>query len=97
MGSNFFEFEFHNGTTVSMKGSGLNFPASIHSSPSGMIHLEVSAMLNCTVHTGICVYCTVEEGSFRTSGKSESGLIYATGARNTKYNNKKASFHDLKV
>ena len=87
MGSNFFQYEFHDGTTVSVKGSGLNIPVSIPLWPSGTIHSENSVMLNCTVHTGIC---DDEHGfcAFRKSEESQSGLIYAAGGRNTKNNNK---------
>lgn len=91
MGTNFFEYEFH--TIVSVKASNWNIVASIRRSVSGMIHSEDYMMLNCNVHTGIC---DEEHGvcSFRTSGESRSGLIYAMGGRNTK-NNSKTCFYDL--
>lgn len=97
--SNFVEYEFHTGTTVSVRGSGLNVGfvgASIRRSQSGTIDSEDSAILNCTLNTGIC-----DEGygiySFRTSGVSGPGLIYTTRGRNTKNNNNKTCFYDLSV
>uniref|UniRef100_A0A671XVM4 Uncharacterized LOC115590173 n=1 Tax=Sparus aurata TaxID=8175 RepID=A0A671XVM4_SPAAU len=82
IGSNLydFEFEFCDGTTVSVKGSGLNIPASIHQSESGSIQPGGSATLNCTVHTGTCdgehsVYW------FKHSQESHPGLIYTHGGR----------------
>lgn len=96
MGSNFFEYKFHNGTTVIVKGSGLNVPALIRRSSSGTIHSEDSTMVNCTVHTGIYnerhgVY------SVRTSGENGPGHIYTTCGRNTENNNTKTCFYDLSI
>lgn len=94
MGSNFFEFEFYDGTTVIVKGLGSNVPASIRWLASSTIQPEDAAMPNCTVHTGIC-----NEGhsvySFRTSGESGTGLIYTTRGRNTKNNHAKTCFYNL--
>lgn len=97
--NNFVEYEFHDGTTVSVKGLGLSagfVAASIRRSASGTIDSEDSRMLTCTVNAGICdekhgIY------SFRTSGESGPGLIYATGGRNTQNNHNKTCFYDLSV
>ena len=83
VGSNLydFEFEFCDGTTVSVKGSGLNLPASVLQSESGRIQPGGSVNLSCTVHTGTCdgehsVYW------FKHSQESHPGLIYTHGGRN---------------
>uniref|UniRef100_A0A8C4HD57 Ig-like domain-containing protein n=1 Tax=Dicentrarchus labrax TaxID=13489 RepID=A0A8C4HD57_DICLA len=72
---------FTKGTTVSVEGSGLKIPASVHQSASESIQPGGSVTLNCTVHTGTCdgehsVYW------FRTSEESHPGLIYTHGGRN---------------
>ncbi|XP_038573004.1 uncharacterized protein LOC119901485 isoform X2 [Micropterus salmoides] len=69
------------GTTVSVKGSGLKVPASVLQSASEPIQPGGSVTLNCTVHTGTCdgehsVYW------FKTSEESHPGLIYTHGGRN---------------
>ncbi|XP_051284757.1 uncharacterized protein LOC127379333 isoform X2 [Dicentrarchus labrax] len=66
---------------VSVEGSGLNIPASVHQSASESIQPGGSVTLNCTVHTGTCdgehsVYW------FKTSEESHPGLIYTHGGRN---------------
>ncbi|KAM4536784.1 uncharacterized protein PAE49_021240 isoform 2-T2 [Odontesthes bonariensis] len=71
-----YKFEFDEGTTVNVKGSGLNIQASVHQ-PGG------SETLNCTVHTGTCdgkhsVYW------FKDSEESHAGLLYTEGGRNDK-------------
>uniref|UniRef100_A0A8C4H0C9 Ig-like domain-containing protein n=2 Tax=Dicentrarchus labrax TaxID=13489 RepID=A0A8C4H0C9_DICLA len=76
-----FMFEFGAGTIVSIKGSGLKIPASVHQSASETIQPGGSVTLNCTVHTGTCdgehsVYW------FKTSEESHPGLIYTHGGRN---------------
>ncbi|KAM8747452.1 uncharacterized protein AB9X84_015471 [Acanthopagrus schlegelii] len=77
-----YDFEFAEGITVSVKGSGLNIPALVHqSSASGIIQPGGSVTLNCTVHTGTCdgehsVYW------FKQSQESHPGLIYTHGGRN---------------
>ncbi|XP_070785748.1 immunoglobulin kappa light chain-like [Enoplosus armatus] len=76
-----FEFEFAEGTIVSVKGSGLNIQALVHQSASETIRPGGSVTLNCTVHTGSCdgehsVYW------FKRSGESHPGLIYTHGGRN---------------
>ncbi|XP_036969229.1 uncharacterized protein LOC119027848 [Acanthopagrus latus] len=83
VGSNLydFEFEFCDGTTVSVKGSGWNIPASVHLSASEIVQPGGSVTLNCTVHTGTCdgehsVYW------FKHSQESHPGLIYTHGGRN---------------
>ncbi|KAM8748290.1 uncharacterized protein AB9X84_016021 isoform 2-T2 [Acanthopagrus schlegelii] len=75
------EFEFCEGTTISVKGSGLNIPALVHQSASGNIQPGGSVTLNCTVHTGTCdgehsVYW------FKHSQEPHPGLIYTHGGRN---------------
>ncbi|XP_071334062.1 uncharacterized protein [Trachinotus anak] len=69
--------QFGEGTTVSVKGSGLNIqqPGSETIQPGG------SVTLSCTVHTGTCdgghsVYW------FKDSEESHPGLIYTHGDRN---------------
>nr|ACU27034.1 novel immune-type receptor 5 [Dicentrarchus labrax] len=79
--SSSFLFEFGAGTIVSIKGSGLNIPVSVHQSASETIQPGGSVTLNCTVHTGTCdgehsVYW------FKTSEESHPGLIYTHGGRN---------------
>ncbi|XP_039896775.1 immunoglobulin kappa light chain-like [Simochromis diagramma] len=74
-------FEFAEGITVSVKGSGLNSRPLIQQSASKTIQPGGSVTLNCTVHTGTCD----EEHSvywFRDSSESHSGLIYSHGGRN---------------
>ncbi|XP_073330788.1 uncharacterized protein [Pagrus major] len=76
-----FVFSFTEGTTVSVKGSGLNVPAWVHQSASEIIQPGGSVTLNCTVHTGTCdgehsVYW------FKHSQESHPGLIYTHGGRN---------------
>ncbi|XP_068570023.1 uncharacterized protein [Cebidichthys violaceus] len=75
-----FKFDFMEGTTVSVKGSGLNIPALVHQSPSETIQTGDSVTLNCTVHTGTCdgqhsVYW------FKDSEESHPLLIYTYGGR----------------
>ncbi|XP_071334042.1 immunoglobulin kappa light chain-like [Trachinotus anak] len=79
--SNLYVFEFCEGTTVSVKGSGLNIQASVHQSGSETIQPGGSATLSCTVHTGTCdgehsVYW------FKDSEEPHPGLIYTHGDRN---------------
>uniref|UniRef100_A0A0F8AKY9 Ig kappa chain V region K29-213 n=1 Tax=Larimichthys crocea TaxID=215358 RepID=A0A0F8AKY9_LARCR len=79
--SNTQKFEFCRGTTISVKGSGLNIPALVHQSASETIQPGGSVTLNCTVHTGTCdgehsVYW------FKDSEESHPGLIYTHGGRN---------------
>ncbi|XP_059210878.1 uncharacterized protein LOC131989614 [Centropristis striata] len=74
-----YKFEFAEGTTVEVKGSG--FPVLVHQSASETIKPGGSVTLNCTVHTGTCdgehsVYW------FKNSEKSYPGLIYTHGGRN---------------
>ncbi|XP_045920730.1 immunoglobulin kappa light chain-like [Micropterus dolomieu] len=74
-------FEFAEGTTVSVKGSGLKVPALVLQSASEPIQPGGSVTLNCTVHTGTCdgehsVYW------FKNSEESHPGLIYTHGGRN---------------
>ncbi|XP_040887420.1 uncharacterized protein LOC121177241 isoform X3 [Toxotes jaculatrix] len=75
------DYEFCQGTTVSVKGSGLNIQALVHQSPSETVQPGGSVTLSCTVHTGTCdgehsVYW------FRNSEESQPGLIYTHGDRN---------------
>ncbi|XP_034712717.1 uncharacterized protein LOC117934808 isoform X3 [Etheostoma cragini] len=78
VGSNLYDFKFYEGTTVSVKGSGLKVPATVHQSASESIQPGGSGTLNCTVHTGTCdgehsVYW------FKKSDESQPGLIYTHG------------------
>nr|ACU27019.1 novel immune-type receptor 19 [Dicentrarchus labrax] len=79
--SNSLMLEFMEIITVSVEGSGLNIPASVHQSASESIQAGGSVALNCTVHTGTCdgehsVYW------FKTSEESHPGLIYTHGGSN---------------
>ncbi|XP_029931546.1 uncharacterized protein LOC115376192 [Myripristis murdjan] len=70
-----YNFEFGDGVTLSVKGSGLNSQAVVHQSESQTIQPGDSVTLNCTVHTGTCdgehsVYW------FRSSGLSQPRAIY---------------------
>uniref|UniRef100_A0A4W6DS68 Ig-like domain-containing protein n=2 Tax=Lates calcarifer TaxID=8187 RepID=A0A4W6DS68_LATCA len=74
-------FEFAEGTSVSVKESGLNIQALVHQSESETIQPGGSVTLNCTVHTETCdgehsVYW------FKSSEESHPGLIYTHGDRN---------------
>ncbi|XP_029310278.1 signal-regulatory protein beta-2-like [Cottoperca gobio] len=76
-----YKFVFAEGTTVSVKGSGLNIPALVLQSAAETIQTGDSVTLNCTVHTGSCdgehsVYW------FKNSEESHPGLIYTHGGRN---------------
>ncbi|XP_075942959.1 immunoglobulin kappa light chain-like [Anarhichas minor] len=76
-----FVLTFAEGTFVSVKGSGLKIPTSVHQSASETIQPGGSVTLNCTVHTGTCdgqhsVYW------FKDSEESHPGLIYTDGGRN---------------
>ncbi|KAK9524537.1 hypothetical protein VZT92_016920 [Zoarces viviparus] len=76
-----YKFEFCDGTTVNVKGSGLNVPALVHQSASESIQPGGSMTLNCTVNTGTCdgqhsVYW------FKDSEASHPELIYTDGGRN---------------
>uniref|UniRef100_A0A4W6DHW5 Ig-like domain-containing protein n=1 Tax=Lates calcarifer TaxID=8187 RepID=A0A4W6DHW5_LATCA len=80
-----YDFEFVEGATISVNGSGLNIQALVHQSESETIQPGGSETLNCTVHTGTCD----GEHSFywfknSNSQKKESnaGLIYTHGDRN---------------
>ncbi|XP_054457525.1 uncharacterized protein LOC129093510 [Anoplopoma fimbria] len=75
------DFEFVEGVTVNVKGSGLKVPALVHQSASETIQPGGYVTLNCTVHTGTCdeqlnVYW------FKDSEESHPGLIYTHGGRN---------------
>uniref|UniRef100_A0A3B4V5Y6 Uncharacterized LOC111226892 n=1 Tax=Seriola dumerili TaxID=41447 RepID=A0A3B4V5Y6_SERDU len=79
--SNLYEFEFCDGTTVTVQDSSLNVQAWVHQSGSETIQPGGSVTLSCTVHTGTCdgehsVYC------FKDSEESLPGLIYTHGDRN---------------
>uniref|UniRef100_A0A3P9MFL9 Novel immune-type receptor 17 n=1 Tax=Oryzias latipes TaxID=8090 RepID=A0A3P9MFL9_ORYLA len=76
-----YNFEFSDGITVNVKGSGSTIQASVDQSSSENIHAGDSVTLNCTVHTGSCdeehrVYW------FKDSEDSHPGLIYTHGGRN---------------
>ncbi|XP_029695499.1 uncharacterized protein isoform X1 [Takifugu rubripes] len=77
LASNFFEYQFHNGTTVSVRGSGFNVPTSVHQSASQSIQAGGSVMLNCTVHTGWTCDGDHTVYWFRNSGPSQLGLMYS--------------------
>ncbi|XP_020501263.2 immunoglobulin kappa light chain [Labrus bergylta] len=75
------DFEFVEGTTVSVKGSDLRIPAIVHQSESENIQPGGSGALSCSINTGTCdgehsVYW------FKTSEGSHPGLFYTHGGRN---------------
>ena len=77
--SHSYKFEFMEGVTVSVKGSGSNIQAVVHQSES--IQPGGSVTLSCTVHTGTCdgehsVYWV------KNSEEPQPGLIYTHGDRN---------------
>ncbi|CAJ1086666.1 uncharacterized protein LOC122869850 [Xyrichtys novacula] len=73
-----YEFQFAEGTTVSVKGSGSNVPAVVYQSASENILL---GELNCTVQV---LSCTEEHSVywFRNSEEPQPGLIYTHGGKN---------------
>ncbi|KAF7649367.1 hypothetical protein LDENG_00142390 [Lucifuga dentata] len=76
-----YKFEFAEGTTVSVNGSGLNLQSSVYQPASATIQPGNSAPLSCTVQTRTCdgvnsVYW------FRSSEESFPGIIYSNGVRN---------------
>lgn len=80
-GSDMLTLKFFGGATVSVRGSGINIPVSVHQSPSLTIQPGQELTLNCTVDTGSCggqhsVYW------FRYSEESRPGLIYTQGGKN---------------
>ncbi|XP_044196641.1 immunoglobulin kappa light chain-like [Thunnus albacares] len=74
--------EFLEGTTLSVKGSGLNIQASVLQSASESIQPGGSVTLNCTVHTGTCDDGEHSVYWFRDSQESQPGIIYTHGGRN---------------
>ncbi|XP_062301129.1 uncharacterized protein LOC134006082 [Scomber scombrus] len=75
-------FEVLEGTTLYIKGSGLNIRATIHQSASESIQPGGSVTLNCTVHTGTCDDGEHSVYWFKYSEESHPGLIYTHGGRN---------------
>ncbi|XP_013129969.2 uncharacterized protein LOC100690577 [Oreochromis niloticus] len=78
-----YKFEFAEGTSIHVKGSGLNLQTSVHQLSSATVEPGASLTLNCTVHTGTCD----EEHSvywFKSSEKSHPGLIYTDGGGNNR-------------
>lgn len=79
--SDMLTLKFFEGATISVRGSGINIPASIHQSPPLTIQPGQELTLNCTVDTGSCsgqhsVYW------FRDSEETQTGLIYTKGGKN---------------
>uniref|UniRef100_A0A3B5QM64 Immunoglobulin kappa light chain-like n=1 Tax=Xiphophorus maculatus TaxID=8083 RepID=A0A3B5QM64_XIPMA len=75
-----FQFDFLEGITVQVKDLALNLQTSVYQSELETIHTGDSAVLNCTVHTGIC------DGEHRVywlknSDESSPRIIYAQGDR----------------
>lgn len=75
-----FQFDFLEGITVQVKDLALNLQTSVYQSELKTIHTGDSAVLNCTVHTGIC------DGEHRVywlknSDESNPRIIYAQGER----------------
>ncbi|XP_062300345.1 immunoglobulin kappa light chain-like [Scomber scombrus] len=77
-----YKFEFAEGITVNVKGSGLNIQALVHQSASESIQPGGSVTLNCTVHTGTCDDGEYSVYWFKNSEESHPGLIYTHGGRN---------------
>ncbi|XP_049423487.1 uncharacterized protein LOC125883337 [Epinephelus fuscoguttatus] len=77
-----YKFQFAEGITVDVKGSGLNVPALVHQSASETIQPGGSVTLNCTVHTGSCDDGEHSVYWFKSSDESHPGLIYSHGGRN---------------
>ncbi|XP_033992327.1 uncharacterized protein LOC117487775 isoform X3 [Trematomus bernacchii] len=68
---------FAEGTTISVKGSGLNPPPSVNQSASEIIQPGDSVTLNCTVHTGSC---DGEHSVYWFKNSEDSpGLLYTHG------------------
>ncbi|XP_034092103.1 uncharacterized protein LOC117559443 [Gymnodraco acuticeps] len=71
---------FEEGSIISVKGSGLNPPPSVHQSASEIIQPGGSVTLNCTVHTGSC---DGEHSLYWFKHSEDSpGLLYTHGGRN---------------
>ncbi|XP_041841425.1 uncharacterized protein LOC121639895 isoform X2 [Melanotaenia boesemani] len=77
--SNLYDFEFCDGTTVSVKSSGLSFQTLVHQSET--ITAEVSETLNCAVYAGTR---DAEQGVywFKAIHESHVGIIHTHGDRN---------------
>ncbi|XP_053199031.1 uncharacterized protein LOC128383431 [Scomber japonicus] len=75
--------EFAKGTTVNVKGSGLNTQTWVHQSTSESIQPGGSVTLNCvSVHAGTCDDGEHSVYWFKYSEESHPGLIYTHGGRN---------------
>ncbi|XP_033992319.1 uncharacterized protein LOC117487768 isoform X1 [Trematomus bernacchii] len=71
---------FEEGTTISVKASGLSTPPSVHQSASEIIQSRDSVTLNCTVHTGSC---DGEHSVYWFKNSEDSpGLLYTRGGSN---------------
>lgn len=82
IGSNFFEYKFHNSTTVSVKGLGLNVPVLIQQPPSGTTRSEDSMMLNCSIYSGTC---DKEDIVYWFRNSEIPGLIYTIGGQHNQH------------
>ncbi|XP_042258235.1 uncharacterized protein LOC121890046 [Thunnus maccoyii] len=76
------KLEFLEGTTLNVKGSGLNIQALVQQSASESIQPGGSVTLNCTVHTGTCDDGKHSVYWFKNSQESHPGVIYTLGGRN---------------
>ncbi|XP_042258219.1 immunoglobulin kappa light chain-like isoform X1 [Thunnus maccoyii] len=76
------KLEFLEGTTLSVKGSGLNIQALVRQSASESIQPGGSVTLNCAVHTGTCDDGEHSVYWFKNSEESQPGVIYTHGGRN---------------
>lgn len=79
-GSDMLTLQFFEGATVSVRGLGINIPASIHQSPFETIQPGEELTLNCTIDTGSCggrhsVYW------YRDSEEYGPGLLYTQGGK----------------
>ncbi|XP_033962199.1 uncharacterized protein [Pseudochaenichthys georgianus] len=75
-----FTLDHGKSTTISVTGSGLNIPPSVHQSASEIIQPGGSVTLNCTVDTGSC---DGEHSVYWFKNSEDSpGLLYTRGGRN---------------
>ncbi|XP_039677659.1 uncharacterized protein LOC120572427 [Perca fluviatilis] len=77
-----YTIDFSESIFVSVKGSGLKIPATVHQSASESIQPGGSVTLDCTVHTGTCDGEHTSVYWFKKSEESQPGLIYTHGGRN---------------
>uniref|UniRef100_A0A3Q4I1D3 Uncharacterized LOC102796927 n=1 Tax=Neolamprologus brichardi TaxID=32507 RepID=A0A3Q4I1D3_NEOBR len=77
-----YKFEFADGATIHVKGSGLSIKALVQQSASETIQPGGSVTLNCTVHTGTCDGERSIYWFRKTEESQQTGLIYTHGGGN---------------